>query len=552
MNKIVELLIDWDNAEFEELGVDIMSLVDKPAIGISWQAFSEQKFVDPEPGEEHDPFMSRCISVVAKEGYETDQAAAICHSYWEEVHGPTEMETDCTECQQFLRDNPCTAGYVAYGMKPKNGRMVPNCIPIKNAAFESTNDYPEAVKTAAARGIRLNEAVNNKCATQVGKVRAQQLANGENITIDTVRRMYSYLSRAETYYDPKDTEACGTISYLLWGGPAALKWSKRIIEQQEDMSLEPYTDECVDCKQELMFTKEEEEQVLAVAQEVGETIDIEHAVFININQDKFSTISDFLKGVVGLDILGKRGLEQMQGETKFRYAGPPAERNFCKAMQRLNKFYTREEIDQMEQRGLNRVLGHRGQAYSIFDYKGGVNCKHYWEEVELFKDGRETVVIQKGRASGNAGQAAGPQNDFWRYNGSQQFAFSSDEQRIVVGPAMIPEQLIQRKDELGNVFHVFFSKETIQKIAEKFFKEMKHNNTDVNHDDEITKENTLLESWIVKNPEMDQSKTYGFDVPAGTWMTSYKINDDKTWQQIKAGELNGFSVTGDFIQKSIK
>lgn len=510
MNKIIELLIDFENTSFEELGVDIMSLVDKPAIGISWQAFSEQEFVKPTAGENESDFISRCMPIVTAEGYKEDQALAICYNYWED---------------EFVD---------------------------KSNEFESINDYPEAVKEAAARGIRLNEAVNNKCATQTGKVRAQQLANGENISMETVRRMYSYLSRAETYYNPNDTEACGTISYLLWGGPAALKWSKRIIEQEENMSLEPYTDECVDCKKELMFTKEEEEKVLKIAQEVGETIDAEHAVFIDITKDKFSTIGDFLKGVVGLDILGKRNLEQMQGETKYRYAGPPAERNFCKAMLRLNKFYTREEIEQMEQRGLNRALGYRGNAYSIFDFKGGVNCKHYWEEVELFKNGRETVVIQKGRANGRAGQIASASNNYWRYNGAQQFAFSDDEQRIVVGPAMIPDQLIPRLDEMGNKFHVFFSKDTIKKIAEKFFKEMKHNNTDVNHDDNITKNNTLLESWIVEDPKMDKSAVYGFDLPVGTWVTSYRINDDETWNQIKAGKLNGFSVTGDFIQKAIK
>ena len=43
IGKIVELLIDWDEMEFEDLGVSIMSLVDKPAIGISWQAFSEEE-----------------------------------------------------------------------------------------------------------------------------------------------------------------------------------------------------------------------------------------------------------------------------------------------------------------------------------------------------------------------------------------------------------------------------------------------------------------------------------------------------------------------------
>jgi hypothetical protein len=91
--------------------------------------------------------------------------------------------------------------------------------------FESYADYPDAVKNNAKRGIELNEKVNNKCATQVGKVRAQQLAKGEAITVETIKRMFSYLSRAGEYYDESDTKACGTISYLLWGGKAGLRWA---------------------------------------------------------------------------------------------------------------------------------------------------------------------------------------------------------------------------------------------------------------------------------------------------------------------------------------
>lgn len=96
---------------------------------------------------------------------------------------------------------------------------------------ESYNDYPESVSNNAKRGIELNEKVNNKCATQVGKVRAQQLANKEKLTIDTIQRMYSYLSRAETYYDENNTEACGTISYLLWGGKSGLSWSRKKLRE---------------------------------------------------------------------------------------------------------------------------------------------------------------------------------------------------------------------------------------------------------------------------------------------------------------------------------
>ena len=43
--------------------------------------------------------------------------------------------------------------------------------------------------------------------------------------------MYSYLSRAEVYYDETDTEACGTISYLLWGGKSALSYSRNKLKE---------------------------------------------------------------------------------------------------------------------------------------------------------------------------------------------------------------------------------------------------------------------------------------------------------------------------------
>ena len=84
MNKIVELLIDWDNLEFEDLGVSIMSLVTDPAIGISWQKFAAQKFVDVIPGESEEDYIGRCIPTLIGEGFDEDQAAAICYGSYED------------------------------------------------------------------------------------------------------------------------------------------------------------------------------------------------------------------------------------------------------------------------------------------------------------------------------------------------------------------------------------------------------------------------------------------------------------------------------------
>ena len=95
---------------------------------------------------------------------------------------------------------------------------------LEEVELESYGGYPESASNNAKLGIKRNEELGNKCATQVGKVRAQQLARKEKFTVPTLKRIYSYLSRAEEYYDPAKPEACGTISYLLWGGKSMKNW----------------------------------------------------------------------------------------------------------------------------------------------------------------------------------------------------------------------------------------------------------------------------------------------------------------------------------------
>jgi hypothetical protein len=98
--------------------------------------------------------------------------------------------------------------------------------------MESYSDYGSGVANNAKRGIELNEKNGNKCATPVGKVRAQQLAQNRPISVETIKRMYSYLSRAEVYYDQADSNSdCGYISFLLWGGKSGLSWSRNKLRE---------------------------------------------------------------------------------------------------------------------------------------------------------------------------------------------------------------------------------------------------------------------------------------------------------------------------------
>ena len=107
---------------------------------------------------------------------------------------------------------------------------------LEEVELESYGGYPDSASNNAKLGIKRNKELGNKCATQVGKVRAQQLARKEKFTVPTLKRIYSYLSRAEAYYDPAKPEACGTISYLLWGGKSMKNWVESKLRGLDELS----------------------------------------------------------------------------------------------------------------------------------------------------------------------------------------------------------------------------------------------------------------------------------------------------------------------------
>ena len=84
----------------------------------------------------------------------------------------------------------------------------------------------------AKRALRLRDKApsSRKGMTPVGLQRANQFSKRENVSMSTVRRTFSFLSRARTYYKPgKNTP--GTQAYLGWGGDAGLTWAKRILKK---------------------------------------------------------------------------------------------------------------------------------------------------------------------------------------------------------------------------------------------------------------------------------------------------------------------------------
>lgn len=138
----------------------------------------------------------------------------------------------------------------------------------------------------------------------------------------------------------------------------------------------------------------------------------------------------------------------------------------------------------------------------------------------------------------------------------QMFATTDEEKRIVIGPAMVPNQKIIRKDKItGEPYYVFFSPETIKMIADKYMKNQYTRNNDTEHDGKAIEDIYVTESWIVEDEKYDKSRKYGFDVSVGSWMLAMKIpktpKGEEVWQKVKSGELNGFSVSGYFAEEQV-
>lgn len=133
------------------------------------------------------------------------------------------------------------------------------------------------------------------------------------------------------------------------------------------------------------------------------------------------------------------------------------------------------------------------------------------------------------------------------------FEVTNEEKRLATGPAMIPDLLIPRRDSKGEIYDVYFSAETIRMIAEKYLMNGENVKNDVGHDGMRRKSIYLLESWI-KESEFDKSMQYEQykDLPLGTWFVTMKVNDDDTWEKVKAGELRGFSVSGWFAEDLVE
>lgn len=141
----------------------------------------------------------------------------------------------------------------------------------------------------------------------------------------------------------------------------------------------------------------------------------------------------------------------------------------------------------------------------------------------------------------------------WVYFGkeTQMFASVDTEKHMLIGAILIPDKKIIRVEADGTPYEVFFTKETVAKLAQNYLAKKYTDKATLEHDSKI-KGVTLVESWI-KDGQFDKSNNYGLNLPKGTWVGMMKITDDKIWNDyVKTGKVKGFSIEGLFSHKLIK
>ena len=192
-----------------------------------------------------------------------------------------ELSSDCG-CKEDLKDadDPCQEGYEQIGMKMKDGKKVPNCVPIKAEEQLSEDTRPF-----------LDDELAHEMLDALADL-------GED---------------EPEGYELVDAEIVGD-------------------DEPDDFNVEDYLNGLTE-----LSAKQDSTQ----------------------DGDIYKVRYKYVKG------------------TKKTPKG--SSRTFCKTMLSQGKLYRKEDIGMMSARGVNKKFGHKGRNYSLFKYKGGVNCYHRWE-----------------------------------------------------------------------------------------------------------------------------------------------------------------------------
>jgi hypothetical protein len=125
------------------------------------------------------------------------------------------------------------------------------------------------------------------------------------------------------------------------------------------------------------------------------------------------------------------------------------------------------------------------------------------------------------------------------------------EEGLFMAPILIPDKKILRVDGAGVPYEVYFTAPTIKRLSQMYLEKKYQDSVTLEHDMKV-EGITLVESWIKESTEKDKSKLYGLNVPAGSWIGTFRITNEEMREKFRKGEVSAVSIEGVFehLQKT--
>jgi len=403
--------------------------------------------------------------------------------------------------------------------------------------FATYTDYPQAASDNAKRAVKYaTENGWGGCGTGVGKARAHQLANREPVSEETISRMASFERHRRNSNTPYG-RGCGGLMWDSWGGSEGVEWAQRKLQRirEERMALEvgslpSYSNEVSGS----MINKIESFQT---EEQLAQNIDVfgYKTKYIFICPGAIGTFTHLKTMNPDEDTIGMIRSAAVVADSVFKIeydvleAKEATQEQLDEAIILVEDFKDiMHEID--EAVGMTHDVGYMdNHVETIRSYTPG-----------FIEEAFTGILLEDLKELGIEGLSEVERKDLFA---------AIEDQQMIVSPLMIPNKLIPRVDEkTGEEYYVYFTADTIQKIAHKFMSEKLLDKFNIEHNPGMPVSVAhMVESWIVEDPLNDKSRIYGFSVPKGAWVAMVKIKDREFWQgYVKSGKAKGFSVEGYF------
>jgi hypothetical protein len=124
---------------------------------------------------------------------------------------------------------------------------------------------------------------------------------------------------------------------------------------------------------------------------------------------------------------------------------------------------------------------------------------------------------------------------------------ANEAEHKVTGVVCLADTPIYRRDDVKGEYYIVFTKETIKAMVDRYAKNGLFNSVNLEHNPENFVNSVFMVECFIKDVDKGISPTGFEDVPNGSLFCTFKVEDEKLWNEIvNTDHFNGFSLEGIF------